>query len=320
MKTFGIARSVPVRTPFRLDLTVDALRRLASNVVDVVAADTYYRALRDEYGTAIVALRQPDSGAIEIRATGEHADRWVATATRMLGADVDLAPWYARSRRIAWLWPLTRAFMGLKPPRYPTLWEACAHAILFQQISIHAAAAIMRRVVETIGEPVTAESVRCIPFPDAGRWLEASDADLRAAGLSNNKLTAVRTVAAATLDGTLDPTAFEMAPTEEIARRLCAVRGLGAWSASVILLRGLGRLDAFPLRDSGVARSLTALAGQADVDQIELLARLGATRGMLYYHLLLGRMRGSEVKSLAIEVTGDSKSASSRRRAARYPP
>jgi len=59
MKPFGAARSVPVRTPFRLDLTVDALRRLASNVVDVWGDDgTYYRAVRDALGIAVVAISQ----------------------------------------------------------------------------------------------------------------------------------------------------------------------------------------------------------------------------------------------------------------------
>ncbi len=292
MKSFGVARSVPVCTPFRLDLTVDALRRLASNVVDVFGDDgTYYRAVRDARGTAVVAISQHEPGAIEIRATGPGSARWVATATRMLGTGVNLATWYARSRRVAWLRPFAQAFIGLKPPRYPTLWEACAHAILFQQISIHAAAAIMRRVVESIGEPLTVGKLRCIPFPEAERWLEAGDVRLRAAGLSSNKLTAVRAVAAATLDGTLDERELETLPTEEVAGRLSAVRGLGAWSASVILLRGLGRLDAFPLRDSGVARSLAAMAGRENVDQTELLKRLGPVRGMLYYHLLLSRMR-----------------------------
>jgi len=295
VKPFGAARSVPVLMPFRLELTVDALRRLASNVVDVVADDgTYYRAVRDARGTAIVAVAQREAGAIEIRATGSRTGRWVATATRMLGIGVDLRGWYARSRRIAWLRPFAQAFAGLKPPRYPTLWEACAHAILFQQISIHAAAAIMRRVVEAIGEPITAGKLRCVPFPEAERWLDVGDERLRAAGLSSNKLAAVRAVAAATLDGTLDEKELEALPTPDVAQRLASVRGLGAWSAAVILLRGLGRLDAFPLRDSGVARSLAAMAGRENVDQTELLERLGPVRGMLYYHLLLGRMLGSD--------------------------
>jgi DNA-3-methyladenine glycosylase II len=289
---FGAAQSLPVRAPFRLDLTVEALRRLASNVVDVLGPDgTYYRALRDRNGSTLLAIRPRGARAIEIRATGRDAERWLPLVARMLGTQVDLAQWYARSRRIAWLAPIAAALRGLKPPRYPTLWEACAHAILFQQISIQAAAAIMRRAVELLGEKATVGSIRCFAFPPPHCWLEATDAELRAAGISANKIAHLRSTATAFAAGTLDEADLERHSTDQAAQRLCAIRGIGPWSAAVVLLRGMGRLDAFPLRDSGVAATLTLLAGGARVDQTELLDALGPARGMLYYHLLLGRLR-----------------------------
>lgn len=292
MKRFGKPVSVPARPPFRLDLTVDALRRLASNVVDVVGEDgTFYRALHDGSGTEIVAIRAGGRNAIEVRATGRDGERWLATVARMLGTDVDLTRWYARSRQIAWLAPAVTALRGLKPPRYPTLWEACAHAVLFQQISIHAAGAIMRRAVIFLGEAVTAPGIACIAFPPPQRWLEADDAQLRTAGFSANKIAHLRSVARALVEGDLDEAELARLSTLQVAERLRAVRGIGPWSAAVILLRGMGRLDTFPLRDSGVARSLALLAGDMHVDQADLLERLDDTRGMLYYHLLLSRMR-----------------------------
>lgn len=292
MRRFGAALTVPVQAPFRLDLTADALRRLASNAVDVVGADgTLYRALQDERGTELVAVRSAAGGAIELRATGRRAERWLPTIARMLGTHVDLTRWYARVRTVAWLAPLAAALRGLKPPRYPTLWEALAHSILFQQISIHAAASIMQRAVARLGESVELGGVRCIAFPPAQRWLETSDAVLREAGISANKIAHLRSAARAVVEGAISETQLEPLTTAEAAQRLCTIRGIGPWSASVVLLRGMGRLDTFPLRDSGVARSLALLAGEAHVDQDALLDRLGDVRGMLYYHLLLGRMR-----------------------------
>jgi DNA-3-methyladenine glycosylase II len=292
VKRFGKPLRLPARAPFRLDFTVDALRRLASNVVDVVGEDgTLYRALQDASGTEIVAVRPSDGYAIEIRATGRSAERWSAGVARMLGTGVDLSEWYARSRQIGWLAPMVAALRGLKPPRYPTLWEACAHAVLFQQISIHAAGAIMRRAVMLLGDEVIAGGVRCIAFPPPQRWLEADETRLRATGISANKIAHLRSAARAVIDGTLDETALAPLSTQEAAERLRCIRGIGPWSAAVVLLRGMGRLDTFPLRDSGVARSLSLLAGEMHVDQGELLERLGDTRGMLYYHLLLSRMR-----------------------------
>jgi DNA-3-methyladenine glycosylase II len=54
-------------------------------------------------------------------------------------------------------------------------------------------------------------------------------------------------------------------------------------------LRGLGRLDVFPMKDSGVAGGLT-FAGGSPLEIESVLEALGPQRGMLYYHLLLARL------------------------------
>lgn len=250
---------------------------------------TYYRAFEDGQSASIVAVSQSRTDAVEVAAT-RGAKRWLPVVARMLGTQADLMQWYDRSARIAWLHRLALAFEGVKPPRYATLWEACAHAIVFQQISIHAAGSIMRRAIEVLGAPVEAFGVRCIPFPPPERWLAASEGRLRAAGLSANKVAHLRSAAASFAEGVIDEVTLEKLPTLEAAERLRAIRGIGPWSAAVILLRGMGRLDTFPMRDSGVARSVVLLAGEA-VDLDFVLETLGPARGMLYYHLLLGRLR-----------------------------
>jgi len=278
---------LPVRSPFRLDLTAAVLQRLAANVVDVIDEHgTYYRAFDD----TVVAVSQTGAETIEATSKGGGAKQWLPTVAKMLGTQVDLTQWYERSARITWLHRLADAFKGVKPPRYATLWEACAHAIVFQQISIYAAGSIMRRTIEGLAAPVTAGKVRCTPFPPPERWLAASEEQLRAAGLSRNKVAHLRSVATAFAGGAIHESELERLPTPEAAEKLCSIRGIGPWSAAVILLRGMGRLDTFPLRDSGVARSVTLLAGEG-VDLDFVLETLGPVRGMLYYHLLLGRLR-----------------------------
>ncbi|MBV8373335.1 MAG: hypothetical protein JOY69_08760, partial [Candidatus Eremiobacteraeota bacterium] len=231
---FGTWTRVPVRAPFRLDLTVDALRRLASNAVDVVGDDgTYYRAVRDAHGVALLSVRAK-SRTVEFRATGENPQRWLPLVERILGAQANLRDWYARSAKIDWVETLATQLRGLKPPRYPTLWEACAHAVVFAQISIYAGAAIMRRLVELLGEEVSAQGVRTRIFPEPYRWLRADDAALRGAGLSSNKLRYLRSIATALCDGTLDEERLATQATPEAAQTLVAVPGIGPWSAAVV--------------------------------------------------------------------------------------
>ena len=288
---FNALSPLPVKGPFRLDLTADALRRLASNSVDVVDGNgTYYRALADARGVSMVGVRQTQAGGIEVQATGRDARRWIPTIARMLGTQVDLTGWYARSAKIPWLRRLSVAFKGVKPPRYASAWEACAHAIVFQQISIHAASAIMRRAIEALSEPLTVGAIACRPFPGPERWLAANETALRAAGLSRNKVAHLHSVATAFAEGIVDDATIEATPTPEAAQALSRIRGLGPWSAAVVMLRGFGRLDTFPMRDSGVARAVAHLSGDAHLDLDAVLTTLGPTRGMLYYHLLLARL------------------------------
>ena len=83
---------------------------------------------------------------------------------------------------------------------------------------------------------------------------------------------------------------LEERTTPEASELLCSIKGIGPWTAAVILLRGLGRLDLFPQNDSGAARSLALAAPGVTVDLDAALATLGPWRGLLYYHLLIARL------------------------------
>jgi DNA-3-methyladenine glycosylase II len=282
---------VAVRAPYRLDLTANVLRRLSTNVVDRFDGTTYSRLIGDAHAPALLRVTQsgPSEITVDIDAAVGTYDAEVV-AERMLGIDVDLTPFYAAAAGVAWLAPLVAGARGVKPPRYPTVWEACVNAIVYQQISIHAAGAILRRVIERCSAPVAFGDERLYAFPAPQTLVDANAEDLRGLGLSINKVVSVRSVARAILDGAIDEAALMLLPTPDLMAALAEHRGIGPWTAAVIALRGFGRLDLFPMNDSGVARSVRDLSGRADVDVEALLARLGDQRGMLYYHLLIGRL------------------------------
>jgi DNA-3-methyladenine glycosylase II len=286
---------VPVVVPYRLDLTASVLRRLSTNVVDRLTPDgTYVRAFDGFARPAIVSVRQLRDDALEVTLdapAGEEA-RALALVERMLGVATDLGPFERRAARIPWLSALARRMRGVMPPRYPTLWEACVNAIVFQQISLFAAAAIMRRLIEALGARVAYGNEHLYAFPQPNLVMDASDATLGRAGLSANKMAALRNVAHALLEGTLDEVALEERSSPEAADVLTSIKGIGPWTAAVVLLRGLGRLDVFPAKDSGVARSVAAITGEP-VDVTAALETLGDKRGMLYYLLLLARLEAS---------------------------
>jgi DNA-3-methyladenine glycosylase II len=291
MRSSVFRAEVPVERPFDLQLTAHALQRLSTNAVDVLSADgTYRRALQDRERTTLLRVRQLGPEKLAVEFAGTRSDRLVSVARRMLGVAVDLRSWRRRVSAIPWLRGLSRLHAGLRPPRYPTLWEAVAHAIVFQQISIHAAGAIMQRFVTHFSAPLEDGDTVLYPFPAVKKIADASLSRLRSVGLSANKAQALKECANAFSRGQVKEESFARLASAEAMAALRALRGIGAWSAAVILLRGLGRLDVFPLNDSGVAGSIKLLSGSATVDLDRLLLQLGDQRGMLYFHLLLGRL------------------------------
>jgi 3-methyladenine DNA glycosylase/8-oxoguanine DNA glycosylase len=92
-----------------------------------------------------------------------------------------------------------------------------------------------------------------LPIPE--QVLAASDEVLRAAGLSRNKMAAIRDLAAKTLDGTVPELAvIRSMDDEEIIERITQVRGIGRWTVEMLLMFRLGRTDVLPVDDYGVRK------------------------------------------------------------------
>lgn len=288
--------ALPVRSPFRLDLTVSALRRLRTNVVNVLSDEGHFlRALEGERGPLLVRARQvtPESLEVTVQGAAREQAAAIAAVQRMLGVERDLTLFERAAARLPWLRALARRMRGVKPPRFPTLWESCVNAIVFQQVSLAAATTVTRRLVRALGTRLELEGMPLYAFPGPERFLAARDDALRAAGLSAQKLATLRRAAEAIEAGTLDERALEALPSAEAAARLRELKGIGPWTAVVILLRGLGRLDVFPMNDSGVVRNLALASGLGAEDIPALLHALEPQQGMLYFMLLLARLEAS---------------------------
>jgi methylated-DNA-[protein]-cysteine S-methyltransferase len=124
---------------------------------------------------------------------------------------------------------------------------ALAESIVYQQLHGKAAATIFKRVCELFprsGEYFTAKDI-----------LRCADEKLRGAGLSQNKLLALRDLASKTLDGSV-PTLAELQAldNEVIIERLISVRGIGRWTVEMLLMFRLGRADVLPVDDFGVRK------------------------------------------------------------------
>jgi 3-methyladenine DNA glycosylase/8-oxoguanine DNA glycosylase len=142
---------------------------------------------------------------------------------------------------------------ALTPVKTQSIYHALAESIVYQQLSGKAASTIFGRFVR-IYRP------RRFPVPQA--VLDTDDETLRGAGLSRNKVLALRDLSAKVLDGTVPrlATARRM-PDEELIERLTAVRGIGVWTVEMLLMFRLGRPDVLPCGDLGVQKGFALTYG-----------------------------------------------------------
>jgi DNA-3-methyladenine glycosylase II len=126
----------------------------------------------------------------------------------------------------------------------PSPFESLLESILYQQLHGKAAATIHRRVREYFGGD---------PSPQA--LLDTPEEVLRAAGVSGNKIRAMKDLAARTLDGTVPSHAvIRKMPDADIVERLTEVKGIGPWTVEMLLIFRMGRPDVLPVTDYGVRK------------------------------------------------------------------
>jgi DNA-3-methyladenine glycosylase II len=156
---------------------------------------------------------------------------------------------------------------------------ALLRSIVGQQLSTKAARTIYLRVIDIFGGTA--------PSPE--QLLEASEEDLRGAGLSGRKVEYVRDLAAHVLSGELELDRLDELGDEEAIEEMVAVRGLGRWTAEMFLLFHLERPDIFSGGDLGLRKAIQIEYGLEQMpppqQAIEIGARWSPNRSLASLYL-----------------------------------
>jgi DNA-3-methyladenine glycosylase II len=282
---------VPVR-PFRLDLTVWALRRRPGNLVDGWDGESYQRVLAVGDKVTLVTVRQRGT-LLDVTAAGEEllpSVKLTVTSVlhSLLGIKVDLSEFYEFAVRDKRLNPLADRFRGLKPPRFASVFESLVNGISCQQLSLTVGLIILNRLVERCGVSFR-PGMHAFPRPEDLAALDPGD--IRPLGYSGNKARDLIGLARAIAEGELDLNALDHLNNQECIEHLVAIRGVGRWTAEYALLRGLGRTDVFPGDDVGARNNLARWLGfrnSLDYNGVRrVMKKWNAYGGLIYLHLLL---------------------------------
>ena len=302
--------SLKVVRPFRLDLTVWALRRRPENKMDRWDGTTFRRALMLNGKPAEVAVTQmgsPEAPRLQASVIGvefgsETKSSVTETLNTMLGLQVDLKSFYSFAAKDPRLAILARRFRGLKPPRFPSLLEALVNGIACQQFTLASGIQLLNRLAEDFGASLIGIGIRAHAFPGSENLAAVKPDLLRSLGLNRQKVRAIIELSRAISEGALDVEGLASLDDDSAVERLSELHGVGRWTAEYVLLRGLGRVQVFPGDDVGARNTLQQWLGLTkplDYDGVRrLIAKWKPYAGLVYFHLLLYRLNENGISNI----------------------
>jgi DNA-3-methyladenine glycosylase II len=149
-------------------------------------------------------------------------------------------------------------------PLTPNPFVALVGSILHQQVSMSAAAAVYRRLAQLCPRGrITPPAV-----------LAAKAEQLRAAGLSRQKMEYVRGLAQAFARGELSARRLRAMPDEEVIAATTRLKGVGRWTAEMLLIFCFGRPDVWPIDDYGLRKAAARLLGVTEPPEPAVLREL----------------------------------------------
>ncbi len=292
--------------PFRLDLTVWGLRRRADNAIDRWDGRTYRRVLQIDGTPAEVAVTQTqgiDAPQLEVAVDGvplTPAVRSAVTGTLdlLLGLPLSVDEFHNLARDDARLGPLAQRFRGLKPPRFPSVWEALVNGIACQQLTLTVGIRLLNRLAEHHGARYAPRRAPAYAFPCPEDLCDVPLDALRRLGFSVQKARAITELARGIAERSTRLETLADMGDAQCLERLMQLRGIGRWTAEYALLRGLGRVHVFPGDDVGARRNLQRWLDIGEALDYEAVRRTLAPwrpyAGLIYFHLLLQRLAESE--------------------------
>jgi len=320
--------SLEPQPPFRLDLTVWAIRRRPESLVDRWDGETYQRVLAISGKPVLMSITQSggaNAPRLNVTASAAYVPA-VARSTvtvaleRLLGLRIHLGSFYERAASHHHLRELAGRFRGLKPPRFPTVWEGLVNGIACQQFSLAVGILLLNRLAALCGLRSGKDpALHAFPRPD-DLWT-AAPRSLRSLGFNGAKTRELIGLAGESASGRLDLESFENLDNDEAMSRLLDLPGVGRWTAEYVLLRGMGRIDVFPGDDIGARNNLARwlhLPKPLDYSRVmRVVNKWKPYGGLIYFHLLLdGLERAGHLQREVASLTAGALKSRNRSRGA----
>ena len=280
----GVPLRLSFREPFDWAGLLDFLAQRAIPGVEQVDGTHYLRTFELDGQVGWVRVeRVPGRNQLVAHVQGAGTGRLIGVAQRLrrlFDLDADPSEIGQLLKRDPHLRRVLRKHPGLRVPGAWDPFELAVRAVLGQQISVKGARTLAGRLVSQHGAAVGAPEGLTHLFPTPATL---ASADLTQAGLTGARARTINGLASAVADGSLPLEAADS--LEQTVAGLCALPGIGEWTAQYIAMRALGEPDAFPAADLGLRK---ALAREGELPSARMLTqRAQAWRPFRAYAALL---------------------------------
>jgi DNA-3-methyladenine glycosylase II len=247
----------------------------------------------------IVVFEIAASGSIEQPRLGYtlRSDRPIADSTRAAAEDRiafflslcdDLRPFYAIGMDDPPFAPVIQRLYGYHQVKFLTPFENACWAVLTQRTPIPIAKQLKQALSERFGACLAIGDQRYSAFPEPEPLAVADPAELLEL-VGNPRRAEYLQAAARAFSGT-DEAWLRAAPYAEVAAWLRAIKGMGAWSTTFVLLRGLGRMDQLPIGEARLGQAAAKVYGRrlSEEELPKITNRYGAYQGYWAHYLRVG--------------------------------
>jgi 3-methyladenine DNA glycosylase/8-oxoguanine DNA glycosylase len=304
MKTTSSAVSqIPVRGLFDLDASIRFLEGFTPAArSDAAEEQGVLRLAFPAEGTwehvgVLVRQRAPDLVEVEVLAAPEVVPAALTQVGRILSLDVDGTDFAGIGASDAVAGGLISRYPGLRPVLFHSPYEAACWAVIGHRIRMPQAAAIKQRIAERFGRSMPIGDRSLVSFPSPDELLGAADE----LGLPEVKVDRLKGLAEATREGLLDADLLRGMEADEALAHLQTLRGIGPFSAQLILIRGAGHPDIFPRDERRLHAEIEHAYGLKDptLAQLEQIAE-----GWRPYRSWMGLLLRSDRERRTGEISG----------------
>ncbi len=292
--------SVIVRRPFRFDLTAMIMRRRTNNKISRWDGQRYQRVLIIGGTPVRITVSQggtPNKPRLvttlesNVDLSLEQQVEAQLITQKMFGVSVDVQAFSEQVAQDPVMWNMAGHFLGVKPTRFPTVFEALVTAITCQRTSLDAGIELLNHITETYGLAFNDGDDVMHGFPRSEDLVNVTEIDLGKLGFGTRKARAILTLSAGIENGTIKLEQLELMSNSDAFAYLRKQPGVSRWAAEYTMIRGLGMLDVFPADDplaTGYLRQMLKLTRKPAYEDVKLLARAWHPyEGFVYLHLLL---------------------------------